>query len=72
MATAKFISEKKAILILKSGSSLTEQGSSLNTIRMKKDGTFSWMGIGDRTETVLEEKDLKGLFSGKKWAVDLM
>jgi hypothetical protein len=63
---------KKAIELLNNGDVLTQPGKELNKLYKKEDGTFSWKGISDPRETVLDEKDLdKNFFSGKQWVINL-
>ena len=69
---AQKLSFKKALELLNSGSSLTAQGKNLDTLRKRKDGTFSWCGRSDRQATILEEKDIVSLFGSQKWAIDLI
>lgn len=61
----------QGIKLLREGHALTAKGQDLNTLKMKEDGTISWKGLRDRGETILEENDIKSLFRGKKWAIDL-
>ena len=68
---AKMLKFSKALELLKAGNTLTQEGTDLNTLSIRSDGKFNWKGMRDKFETILEEPELKSLFSGSKWVVNL-
>lgn len=72
MENSKSISFKKGVELLKDGNSLTMKGNSLNTLRFISENKYSWRGVDDKETTYLEEKELKSLFSGSSWSVNLL
>jgi hypothetical protein len=66
---AYYLSAEKAIELLNDGNTLTQPGIYPNTLK-KVGETYSWKGLRDIKETILEAKDLdKKFFQGKVWVI---